>query len=155
LGKTCFLSAFSTASLFSVKIKIQTFSKPKDKKLRKGFLPVLILIPLFFSCSSGKPPDELFHDNVKKMVLVDRAMRFKEEVTKISIVSITKYEDQVEAEVRVEGWAVHRDLRIGATLPVSKEKKSGWATWKFFLTKKDDDWIIMEKFKVAEGFVEQ
>ena len=82
-------------------------------------------------------------------------MEFREEVTKISIVSITNYEDQVEAEVRVEGWAVHRDLVIGATLPVSKVKKSGWATWKFFLIKEDDGWIIREKFKVAEGFVEQ
>ena len=123
--------------------------------MRKVFLPILVLIPLFFSCSSGKPPIELFQGNVEKMVLVDRAMEFKEEITKISIVSITNYEDQVEAEVRVEGWAVHRDLVIGATLPASKEKKPGWATWKFFLIKEDDGWIIREKFKVAEGFLEQ
>ena len=118
--------------------------------MKKFFL--LLLIPLLFSCSSGKPPEELFHDNVEKMVLVDRAMKFKEEVTKISIVNTTEYEDQVEVEVRVEGWAVHRDLVIGATLPVSKEKKPGWATWKFFLVKEDDAWIIRDKFKVAEGF---
>ena len=120
--------------------------------MKKVFFPILLLIPLLFSCSSGKPPEELFHENVEKMVLVDRAMKFKEEVTDISIVSTTEYEDQVEVEVRVEGWAVHRDLVIGATLPVSKEKKPGWATWKFFLVKEDDAWIIREKFKVAEGF---
>jgi hypothetical protein len=121
--------------------------------LRKAFL--LILIPLVLSCSSGKPPDELFHDNIEKMVLLDRAMEFKEKITKVSIVNIIKYENQVEVEVRVEGWAVHRDLRIGATLPASKAKKPGWATWKFFCIKDGDNWTIKEKFKVAEGFVEQ
>jgi hypothetical protein len=120
--------------------------------LRKLVLTFLILVPLFLSCSSGKPPDEIFHDNIEKMVLIDRAMEFKEEVTKISIVSMTVYEDQVEVEVRVEGWATHRDLAIGATLPASEMKTQGWATWKFFCKKKDKEWVIVEKFKVAEGF---
>jgi len=115
----------------------------------------MILIPLLFSCSSGKPPEEIFHNNIEKMVLIDRAMRFKEEITKVSITSMTTYEDQVEVEVRVEGWAVHSDLVIGATLPASTVKKPGWATWKFFCVKGDDGWIIKEKFKVEEGFEEQ
>ena len=120
--------------------------------MRKACLIFLILVPLALSCSSGKPPDEIFHDNIEKMVLLDRAMEFKEEVTKISIVSMTVYEDQVEVEVRVEGWATHRDLALGDTLPASDVKKQGWATWKFFCKKKDKEWVIVEKFKVAEGF---
>ena len=123
--------------------------------MRKTLLPLLILIPLFLSCSSGKPPDELFHDDIERMLLLDRAMEFKEEVTKVSIVSMTVYEDQVEVEVRVEGWATHRDLTIGATLPAAKTKKPGWATWKFFCRKTGDNWVIKEKYKVAEGFDEQ
>ena len=123
--------------------------------MRKLVLPFLILVPLFLSCSSSKPPDEIFRANIEKMVLIDKAMEFKEEVTKVSIVNMTVYEDQVEVEVRVEGWAIHRDLAIGATLPASTVKKPGWATWKFFCKKKDKEWVILEKFKVAEGFEEQ
>jgi hypothetical protein len=126
--------------------------RKKDVPLRKLVLPFLILVPLFLSCSSSKPPEELFQDNINKMVLIDRAMEFDEEVTKVSIVSMTVYEDQVEVEVRVEGWATHRDLAIGATLPASKVKNQGWATWKFFCKKRDKEWVIAEKFKVAEGF---
>ena len=129
--------------------------RKKDIPLRKFILSFLILVPLFLSCSSGKPPEELFHDNINKMVLLDRAMEFKEEITKISIVSMTVYEDQVEVEVRVEGWAIHSDLAIGCTLPASKVKTPSWATWKFFCRKIGDNWVIKEKFKVAEGFEEQ
>ena len=123
--------------------------------MRKALLPSLILIPLLLSCSSGKPPDDLIHDNIEKMVLLDHALEFKEEITKISIVSTTVYEDQVEVEVRVEGWATHPDLSIGATLPASKVKQPSWATWKFFTNKRGENWIIREKYKVAEGFEEQ
>ena len=68
---------------------------------------------------------------------------------------MTVYEDQVEVEVRVEGWATHTDLNIGATLPASKVRSPSWATWKFFTNKRGENWIIREKFKVAEGFEEQ
>lgn len=88
------------------------------------------------------------------MVLIDRAMEFREEVTKISIVGVTRFEDQVEVEVRLEGWATHRDLAIGATLPVSKVKRPGWAVWKYFCRKVDKTWVIVEKYKVDEGFGE-
>jgi hypothetical protein len=123
--------------------------------LKKALLPFLFLITLALSCSSGKPPDELFHNNIEKMVLIDRAMEFQEEITKISIVSMTAYEDQVEVEVRLEGWATHRDLAIGATLPASRTKKPGWAIWKFFCRKADKVWVIVEKYKVEEGFDEK
>jgi hypothetical protein len=129
--------------------------RKKDIPLRKLILPFLILVPLFVSCSSSKPPEEIFHDNIEKMILLDRAMGFKGEVTSVSIVSMTVYEDQVEVEVRVEGWTSHRDLVIGATLPASKVKKPGWATWKFFTAKEGENWVIKEKFKVAEGFEER
>jgi len=123
--------------------------------LRQALLPFLLLIPLVLSCSSGKPPDDLFHDNIRKMVLLDRALGFNEEVTKVSIVNTTVYEDQVEVEVRVEGYATHRDLTIGATLPASKVKSPSWATWKYFTVKMGENWTIKEKYKVAEGFNEQ
>jgi len=129
--------------------------REKYTHLRKLVLPFLVLVPLILSCSSNKPPDELFHDNIKKMVLLDRAMEFNEEVTKINIVNTTVYEDQVEVEVRIEGWATHRDIALGATLPVTKVKQPSWAIWKFFCVKTGDTWIIKEKFKVAEGFGEQ
>lgn len=88
------------------------------------------------------------------MVRVDKAMGFKEEVTAISVIEKVAYEDQVEIEVRVEGWATHSDLALGATLPVSKTGKQGWAVWKFFCRKTDKTWTIDEKFKVEEGFTE-
>lgn len=119
--------------------------------MRKPFLFFLFLIPFFLSCSSGRPPVGLFKDNIEKMVLIDRAMKFNEEVTDVSIVGMKVYEDQVEVEVLVKGWATHRDLVIGATLPASRVKKPGWATWKFFCRKGDKAWVIVEKYKVAEG----
>lgn len=121
------------------------------RKVLSGFL---VLIPILVSCSSGNPPESLFRDNFEKMVLVDRAMDFNEKVTKISILNMTVFEDQVEVEIRVEGWATHRDLVIGATLPVSKNREAGWARWKFFCRKMDKTWVIVEKYKVEEGFVE-
>lgn len=118
-------------------------------------LVFLFLLPvLAASCTSRKPPDELFHDNLQKMVMLDRAMGFKEEVEGISILERTRFPDQVEVKIRVEGWATHRDLAIGATLPVSTERKRGWSIWKFFCRKEGDDWVIVDKYKVDEGFNE-
>ena len=120
--------------------------------MRKAFLFFMILFPSILACSSAKPPDALFQDNIRKMVLIDRAMGFDEEITDITIVKKTPFENQVEVTVRVEGWATHKDLVIGAALPASKVKKPGWAIWKFFCRKKDKVWVIMEKYKVEEGF---
>jgi len=111
-------------------------------------LPLLFLIP---SCTSY-PPDELFTNDVVLMVMIEREMGFKEEIDKVEIVNRTRFEDQAEIEVRVTGWATHRDLTIGATLPAAKEPKSSWAAWKYFCRKKDKNWIIEEKYKVEEGF---
>lgn len=119
--------------------------------MKRALLPILVLVSILPSCSSGKPPDQLFKDNIEKMVLIDRAMDFEEEVTKVTVVGMTAYEDQVEVTVRVEGWATHKDLAIGATLPASKMKQPGWATWKFFCRKVDKNWEILEKYKVEEG----
>jgi hypothetical protein len=120
--------------------------------LRRIVLPFFVLVLTVVSCSSGKPPETLFSENIGKMVLIDRAMDFTEEVTGISVLDMTVYEDQVEVEVRVEGWAVHSDLRIGATLPASRSKRPGWAIWKFFCRKVDKTWVIVDKYKVDEGF---
>ncbi|MGD8353092.1 MAG: hypothetical protein PVJ01_02915 [Pseudomonadota bacterium] len=89
------------------------------------------------------------------MVMVDRAMEFDEEVTKVAIVSRKKFEDLVEIEVLVEGWATHRDLVMGAVLPISPDRETGWARWKFFCRKVDGEWTIVNKYKVDEGFEEQ
>jgi hypothetical protein len=124
----------------------------EDLHLKKALLPFFLLI---FACSPGSPPDEMFRENIEKMVLIDRAMGFHEEIARISIVSKTKYEDQVEVEVQVEGWATHSDLAIGATLPASRVKNEGWSTWKFFCKKVDKTWVIVEKYKVEEGFEKQ
>ena len=123
--------------------------------MRRAHFTFFIIVLLLVSCASGKPPEALFIDNIEKMVLVDRAMNFDEKITRINIVDMRDFEDQVEVEVRVEGWATHRDLAIGATLPVSKNREPGWATWKFFCRKVDKNWVIVEKYKVEEGFKEQ
>lgn len=122
--------------------------------MRRLVPSILVLILPLLACSIGKPPVELFHDNIDKMVLLDRAMGFQEEISNVRIVKMTAYDDEVEVEVRVEGWAVHKDVAMGATLPASRERKQGWATWKFFTHKEGKRWVIREKFKVAEGFSE-
>jgi hypothetical protein len=104
------------------------------------------------SCSST-PPDELFFDDVHRMVLLDREMGFREEITMVEVIDHTKYENQVEVQVRVTGWATHQDLTIGATLPVAREQKTSWATWKYFCREKNKNWVIDEKYKVEEGFL--
>lgn len=123
--------------------------------MRRTVLSFLVVVLSVVSCSSSKPPESLFAGNIEKMVLIDRAMGFQEEVTDVSIEDVTAYEDQVEVEVRVEGWAVHPDLGIGATLPASRSKRPGWAVWKFFCRKVEKTWVIVEKYKVDEGFEEQ
>lgn len=122
--------------------------------MRKTLIPLLVIIFLLPSCSSNSPPDSIFKDNIEKMVFVDRAMGFKEEVTGITVEKRTKFEGQVEVQVRIEGWASHKDITIGATLPVSKARKAGWSTWKFFCKKINRKWVIVEKYKVEEGFAE-
>lgn len=123
--------------------------------MRKAQTAFLLTILILFSCSWGKPPAALINDTIEKMVLIDRAMDYTEEVTRIDIIDMTVFDDRVEVEVRVEGWAIHRDLTIGATLPASKSKKPGWAVWKFFCRKVDKAWEIVERYKVKEGFMEQ
>jgi hypothetical protein len=86
------------------------------------------------------------------MVLLDREMGFEEKITKIEMIGHTKYENQVEIEVRVTGWATHQDVTIGATLPAAREQKESWATWKYFCRREDKKWVIDEKYKVEEGF---
>jgi len=113
-------------------------------------LPLLLLIP---SCSST-PPDELFIKDINTMVLIDREMGFSEEITGIEILGRTSYENQVEVQVRVTGWATHQDLSIGATLPAAEEMMASWAIWKYFCRQKDKKWMIEEKYKVDEGFEE-
>ncbi len=120
-----------------------------------GIFLFLILFPILSSCSSGKPPEEVITGNIAKMVQVDRAINFNEEVTAIDILSRTVFQDRVEVEVRVEGWATHPDLVIGAVLPVSKDRKPGWAKWKFFCREEGKGWVVVDKYKIEEGFEEQ
>lgn len=86
------------------------------------------------------------------MVMIDRELGFREEITGIEIVKRTSYEDQLEVQVRVTGWAMHPELTIGATLPAAPELRPSWAVWKYFCSRPDKKWIIDEKYKVEEGF---
>ena len=115
-------------------------------------VPIALLALSLFSCSSGSPPDDLFHDDVEKMVLVDRALGFDVEISGVEVVKRRDLDNRVEVEVRVTGWATHPDLTIGATLPAGKERQESWATWKYFCRKNDKVWEVEEKYKVDEGF---
>ena len=121
---------------------------PSSSFLLLFLLPFLLLL---LSCSSA-PPDELFVDDIHKMVLIDREMGFREEITGVQIIDRTRYENQVEVQVRVTGWAVHQDLTIGATLPATEAPAESWAVWMYFCRKVDKEWIVEEKYKVEEGF---
>lgn len=112
----------------------------------------LLLAMTFIACSSP-PPDDLFTEDIRKMVALDRGLGFKEEITAITIVTRIEHPEQYEIQVRVEGWATHPDLTIGATLPASKDKRDSWAKWTFFCKEREDEtWMIQDKFKVEEGF---
>jgi len=113
--------------------------------------PILLFFVLLSGCSSY-PPDELFTDDINRMVMIEEEMGFSEKIDEIKVIDRTRFENRVEIEVRVTGWATHPDLTIGATLPAAKEPKPSWAAWKYFCRKQDKNWIIEEKFKVAEGF---
>lgn len=115
-------------------------------------LRLILLTSLFLSGCSSKPQEQFFRDDIQKMVLIDRNLGFQEEITDIEIIRRTSYEDQLEIQVRVSGWAVHPDITIGATLPASSQKRPAWAIWKYFCRKVDKTWIVDEKYKVEEGF---
>ena len=112
---------------------------------------ILLFLFLLPGCSSY-PPDELFTNDINRMVMIEQEMGFIVKIEDVKIVDRTRFEDRVEIEVRVTGWATHPDLTIGATLPAAKEPKPSWAVWKYFCRKQDKNWVIDEKYKVEEGF---
>ena len=114
-------------------------------------LPAALLILILTGCSLGKPPDDLFHDDIEKMVLLDRELGFREEISEIKILERKRSDDRIEVVLRVTGWASHTDLKMGATLPAGKEAQKGWAVWKYYCRKADGEWKIEEKYKVEEG----
>jgi hypothetical protein len=119
-------------------------------------LPLCLLLAalLLLPACSRKPPEEMFLDNIGKMMLIDRELGFKEEISSITVQEIIEHPEQTEVIIRVEGWATHPEISIGAVLPAATEKFSSWATWKFYCVQTGDDrWEIKEKYKVAEGFV--
>jgi hypothetical protein len=89
------------------------------------------------------------------MVMLEEEMDFQVKIEGIEIIKRTRFEDGVEIEIRVTGWATHPDLTIGAVLPAAKEPRASWASWKYFCRKKDKRWIIEDKYKVGEGFEKQ
>lgn len=120
---------------------------------RYSYAFVILLLAMTLTACSTYPPDELFTDNIRRMVALDRGLGFKEEITSITVVKRIEHPGQYEIQVRVEGWATHPDLTIGATLPASTEKRGSWAMWTFFCKEKEDEsWFVEEKFKVGEGF---
>lgn len=112
---------------------------------------MIMLILTLASCSS-MPQDELFLNEIQRMVRIDKGLEFNEEIAGIEILKKISYKTQVEVEVKVTGWATHHELSIGATLPASKNKRKGWAIWKFFCVKNDKLWEIKEKYKIDEGW---
>jgi hypothetical protein len=124
-----------------------------DFNLPQRHLVLLFMLALsLIACSSAKPPDDLFQDDIEKMVLLDRELGFREEISEIKVLKRQASDERVEVVVRVTGWASHPDLKIGATLPTGKESKQGWATWKYFCRKIGKEWKIEEKYKVDEGY---
>jgi hypothetical protein len=115
-------------------------------------LLLLLLLSLFFPGCSSKPPEQFFQDDIRNMVMIDRELGFREEITGIKIIKQTKYEEQLEVQVRVTGWAVHPEITIGATLPAASEQKPSWAVWKYFCRRVDKNWVVDDKYKVEEGF---
>jgi hypothetical protein len=111
----------------------------------------LLLSLTLVSCSSTRPPEELFQTDVERMVLTDRELGFAEEISDVRVIDRTAREGLVEVTIRVTGWATHPELTIGATLPAGRERRDSWATWKYFCRKRDKEWVIEEKFKVEEG----
>lgn len=121
--------------------------------IKRAFLLFLIILTIFIAACSKPPPDELFTDEIRKMAALDRGLGFKEEITAITVVERVEHPEQYEIQVRVEGWATHPELSIGATLPASSARRDSWARWTFFCKQKEDkSWIIQDKFKVEEGF---
>ncbi len=119
----------------------------------KKFCILLLFLALpLFACSSGNPPDSLFHDNIDKMVALDREMGFDEEILEILIYDRKIYDEQFEAEVRLSGTNSHPELGFGAALPATPLKREAWAKWKYFCRKKGGSWVIENRFKVDEGF---
>jgi hypothetical protein len=115
-------------------------------------LPLLLLLLVFIPSCSSYPPDELFTDDIHRMVMIEREMGFSEEIDEVRIVSRSRFKDRAEIEVRLTGRAAHPDLTIGAVLPATKALKHSWSRWKYFCRKTDGKWVIEEKYKVEEGF---
>jgi hypothetical protein len=111
-----------------------------------------MLILTLASCTS-MPQDEFFLNEIQRMVRIDEGLEFKEEIAGIEILKKTSNKIQVEVEVKVTGWATHRELSIGATLPASNNRRKGWAVWKFFCVKNGKLWEIKEKYKIDEGWM--
>lgn len=122
----------------------------KQIQLTGLFISASLLLGIA-ACSMGKPPDDLFHDDVEKMVLLDRELGFREEISRIMILERKRSDDRVEVVLQVNGWAAHPDLKVGATLPAGKEAQESWAVWKYYCRKTDGEWKIEEKYKVDEG----
>ena len=119
---------------------------------RAPFL-LLIIFTIFIAACSKPPPDELFTEEIRKMAALDRGLGFKEEISSIEVIERIEHPEQYEIQVRVEGWATHPELSIGATLPATSTRRDSWARWTFFCKQREDkSWIIQDKFKVEEGF---
>jgi len=125
---------------------------PDRNRSLRHLVSVFLLALNLIACSSAKPPDHLFQDDIEKMVLLDRELGFREEISEIKVLKRQASDERVEVVVRVTGWASHSDLKIGATLPAGKESKQGWAIWKYFCRKIGKEWKIEEKYKVDEGY---
>jgi hypothetical protein len=125
----------------------------ESRMLMRYIVPATLLLAMVFPACSSPPPDDLFTTEIRKMTALDRGLGFREEITSITVVDRIEHPEQYEIQIRVEGWATHPDLTIGATLPAATSKRESWAMWTFFCREKEDEtWFVEEKFKVDEGF---
>ena len=88
------------------------------------------------------------------MAMIEREMGFTVQVDEIRVLARRKVQDRREVDVEVTGWASHPELTIGAVLPASPGKRPSRALWKYFCRKVEKEWVLEEKYKVQEEFLE-
>jgi hypothetical protein len=68
-----------------------------DFNLPQRHLVLLFMLALsLIACSSAKPPDDLFQDDIEKMVLLDRELGFREEISEIKVLKRQASDERVE-----------------------------------------------------------
>jgi len=88
------------------------------------------------------------------MAMIEEEMGFAVQVDEVKVLKSEKVQDRLEVDVEVTGWASHPELTIGSVLPASPGKRPSRALWKYFCRKVEKEWVLEEKYKVQEEFLE-